>query len=422
MKPKAGPPGTGRGAVLQQTALVGLAAVLVWVVGQLGFLVPIERRAVQQLLIWNPPETSPNVVVVRITDVDYESQFGGQSPLDRVALARLVAAIGGAGPCAIGLDVDTSDKRFTGMRFGADVPVVWAEGAAVAAAGLRVAAAAGGDATVDTGLAIFRPDGDGVLRRYRRTWEARPSFACAVIAAARRNCVSLPGGDRLDDAARACAVGDRDDRYVQYAPARDHRSELRFTAAEVIAASDAQLAAALQQKIVLLGGAYRASGDIDRPTPIGPLPGVEIIAHTISGELRGGGYRPVGPYTVPAMFLVNEYLLALLIDGLGPVRAAASLVIVIPVVAAVFTAITGGPFAYFLLIVTFLLVLNSARLLTAPGKKTLRRALDAGLAGAWSALRSRRSAIPVERLRRLLHPSSGADPPEPPPPSEPDHR
>lgn len=421
MRPRAWFDRTHRAAVLRQTALVGLAAVLVWAIGQLGFLVPIERRAVQQLLIWNPPETSSNVVVVQITEFDYERYFAGQSPLDPVALTRLVATIGGAGPCVIGLDIDTSDARFAGMTFDVDVPVVFAEGATAAANGLRPAAAAGGDAAVDTGLAVFRPDGDGVLRRYRRAWESRPSFACAVIAAARRHCTGLPGDDRLDEAARACAPGDRADRYVQYAPDRERRPELRFTAAEVFAASEAQRAGAFQQKIVLLGGAYRASGDTDRPTPLGPLPGVEVIAHTLSSDLRGGGYQPVGPYTVPAMFLVNEYLLTLLIDGLGPARAAASLVVVIPLVAAVFAVISGGPFAYFLLIVAFLLVLNSARLLTAPGKRTLRRALDVSITRAWAALRALRLGVHADRLRQRSRSAAASDP-ERRSPSESDHR
>jgi hypothetical protein len=49
----------------------------------------------------------------------------------------------------------------------------------------------------------------------------------------------------------------------------------------------------LQDKIVLVGGAYEAARDTHR-TPIGDLPGVELVAQAIYSDLTGGGIRIIG--------------------------------------------------------------------------------------------------------------------------------
>jgi CHASE2 domain-containing sensor protein len=55
----------------------------------------------------------------------------------------------------------------------------------------------------------------------------------------------------------------------------------------------------LINKIVLLGGAYGAARDT-HPTPIGEIPGVELLAQAIDSDLHGGGIRLL-PWPISAL-------------------------------------------------------------------------------------------------------------------------
>ena len=52
------------------------------------------------------------VVVVDITDEDYQTLFGGKSPLDYQKLERLISDIASFHPDLIAVDIDTSDRQF----------------------------------------------------------------------------------------------------------------------------------------------------------------------------------------------------------------------------------------------------------------------------------------------------------------------
>lgn len=242
------------------------------------------------------------VAVVRITDADYAGLFGAQSPLDPAALQRLLAAVLQGRPRLVGVDIDTSDPAFRGL----EVPpawagrIVWARGA-VALCGCASGGGCGvsipvsqphrfrycapgengtlapldflgGRNTGAWGLASLRSDEDGSVRRFWRAVamlrDTYPTFAHVL---ARR--AGAPPAAEPDHA-----------RFIQYQPLG---STTIFTASQVMAwARENPNYDALRDRIVIVGGSYWSARDV-YPTPLGPMPGVDIHANVVESELGG---------------------------------------------------------------------------------------------------------------------------------------
>lgn len=294
---------------------------------------------------------SDSIVLVTITEADYDSLFGGRSPLDVDSLGRLVRAIARANPLVIGLDLDTSHPGFRRLRPLADslaaagVQVVWARDAASCSSGtaedegdMGVRAPAAGacrdrmihplpvlgdtasDPRLTSALGVMSLDPDGTVRHYSRLvplggGDAAPSFVWALRSAF----------DSMPRRARADTLP----RFIAFHPGTPAAWHLTAREALALAESGESARSILGGRAVVLGGTYRAARD-DHDTPLGERPGVDVQARALETELRGGGNRPPSLLALATLQCVAGSLVIILLAGLPPGRAMIALVLAVP--------------------------------------------------------------------------------------------
>ncbi|MEO8561315.1 MAG: CHASE2 domain-containing protein [bacterium] len=312
------------------------------------------------------PDESSGIVLVTITERDYQELFGARSPLDAAMLGKVLSAIGAGQPRAIGVDLDTSHETFATLRaLATPVPIVWARDAVpcdeeepdtrnadssdvppgehatrAACRGvispLRVLGGAG--AGVASGIVVSTLDLNGTIRHYRRYLRTNegllPSFAEAVRRA------SGVSAARNDD--RSAEDSTRS-RFIAFRPR--HGMGWRLSATDALSlASGAGFrgeSGLLHDKIVVVGGTYRAARD-EHHTPLGVLTGVDIQAQTIDTELRGGGdVLPSLWWVGLAQFLIGGALV-LTFFHFPPKRALLYVLVGFPVVVVVASLLTTG--------------------------------------------------------------------------------
>jgi CHASE2 domain-containing sensor protein len=326
--------------------LLILVAVVYTVYERVAILQQMEQVARDFQAQLRPPRTSTDVAVVLITDTDYAAFFGNASPLDPDAMGALLQAIAAGGPRVIAVDLATDGLGYAGLvHLLGDVPVVWARESVdcdgpfavpaacrtgQASALLSFAGAAQPGSTF--GLVQMQRDSDGAIRRYRMTLPVndtiRPTFAEAVLSAA--------------DLSRSEGSDERFIRYQPLPPGAVHTAALVSDAAK---SPDFTERGFLKDRIVLLGGAYRAARDRHQ-TPIGELSGVEIQAQVVLTELEGGGLRPVGIDTIGLLLLVNSVALLVLFQWTSLRLAFWLSLLAVPVLGTASSLIVAGsPFA-----------------------------------------------------------------------------
>jgi CHASE2 domain-containing sensor protein len=276
-----------------------LITVLMFLLEHQGCTHSWEMAGLDSFVRFNAPRYSDDIVIVEITDEDYEHQFQSHSPLDAGRLGALLTALHGAHPALIVLDIDTSDPSFGKLgELGVTAwpEVVWARVPKRLPRGeqpennyqAELDPVAGGLVTDAShmGLPVFPVDSDGVVRRYRQQLETSagtlPSLAWN---AARRYNINAKerSGDILFN-----FTGDRYAFPIVQAgeflgPA--HSEDWRRI---------------LGGKIVMLGGDYAAGRDTYL-TARGEMAGVELVAHAAQSDLRGGGIGE-GSFLVSAVF------------------------------------------------------------------------------------------------------------------------
>lgn len=282
-----------------------------------GLLGGFESAALDMWLQVKAPRPVGDLVIVTIDDTDYKDLFGKKSPLAPDKVQELIAAVVAGGPSAVGVDLDTSEEEYAHL----DPPknVVWGRdgvidegpadhggehGAAPAVRpgpvlGREGAAAAG----LVSGLALMPQDPDGIIRRYRHEipildehggHEEMPTLGWAVVRA-------LPGGAAREASHHPLVLNFAGDRYAFN----------RLSARDVIAG--AKLAAwatvgPLKNKVVLVGGTYRAARD-EYITPVGAMPGVQLVAQAVESEIHGGGIRPLAHWLMTILEIASGILL-----------------------------------------------------------------------------------------------------------------
>jgi hypothetical protein len=199
--------------------------------------------------------------------------------------------------------------------------------------------------------------------------------------------------------------------------------------------SDYRTRGTLRDRIVLLGGHYRAARD-EHPTPLGLMTGVEILAQALETELEGRGR----PAPSPAVLLILQSLAVLFLVTLF-VRFSFPRAFLLSVVALPPLALLGGwmvtgvaltGFAYFLplLIVMLIHILyekvieyrealmvelvgRSGRAPTSGGAHShlaaldrMESGLDRLLASARGAMRRRSIGIPADESDRTAPPDN----------------
>ena len=257
-------------------------------------------------------KVSPDVVVVSVTDDDYQTVFGGTSPLNPGKLMEAIDDILAGDPRALGVDFDTSAWAGSPAKY-AGKPIVWAREALGEGGSLAMGKVLGGTEEVCYGVPAYFPDEDGIVREYKEFIEGAehryyPSVALNLVEVAQggpQACRgALPNLDR-NQSAELEKVNFRGPK-----PAFDH---LSISALKTLKGLPAWAAKPLQGKIVLLGGAYHAARDA-YPTPFGYLAGVDIIANTVDMNLPGNkelkdapAWVYVGGYVEGVVLLAGLY-------------------------------------------------------------------------------------------------------------------
>ena len=306
--------------------LLTSAIVVGYLLGALKIIEKAERLLSMAFSFTFTEPHDDRVVVVSITEENYETIFGRHSPLRPEPLLQIVKAIAAYGPAVIGVDV--SSAAFSEIHeVPVDPPVIWARDAFVDQnSRLRVEPLHVRTAADRSGIAVLFVDNDGVLRKYQR-WmtttapEPEPSFPARVAWTYRQE-VGENGAQSTDSL------------FIDYAhfrqrgtagcPAVTASRVLRgappafrprcFTAQQVLDSTKFAVderntwRAEFAGKAVLIGGTYAFGGDTSHSTPVGGLAGVEIMAQAVATEIEGRGRKPIDTYGALVFFVLLAYL------------------------------------------------------------------------------------------------------------------
>ncbi|MGH9320880.1 MAG: CHASE2 domain-containing protein [Vicinamibacteria bacterium] len=336
-----------------------LRAVSVILLVSLGLYTLYERATVLQQLervardfhaqLLSPRESTP-LAVVLISEDDYRALFDSSSPLDRSRLEKLLRAIAKGGPKLIGVDLATDDPRLRGLGSEIGAPIVWARELAdchtLTPKPVRCVEsnpwvlldfAGAEDSGSQSGLVVLRTDPDGVIRRYSRFLKVQdtllPSFPTAIAEAVRGR------------------VGEPTDReyLTEYRPLPKGSF---YPASFVLEASERPgfgERGFLKDRVVMLGGSYRAARDQYR-TPLGEKHGVEILAQIAQTELdvksEGDRVKPIGLDRIGIVLFLNGLVLLFLYQMVSFPRAFWVSLLLIPVLATLCSLLFAkSPFA-----------------------------------------------------------------------------
>nr|QEO73729.1 hypothetical protein [uncultured bacterium] len=347
-----------------------LAGFFTLVLNRAGLLNQLETTFLDAQMRLDVPDEESQVVIVDITQKDFENVFRGQTrPLQPDALRTLINAVAKGQPCVIAVDVDTHFAQFKDFNVSNEwPPVIWSREIAELPADvgqkpvpLDVLGGQNPALNEKSGIPLLIEDaGSRIVRRYVRVIETtlgkQPSFAWAVYKERQgRDC----GGVRLP----ALEEG-TEPLSIRYSRGREGVGRTRLTASDAIAyARDADWpkSGLLKNKIVIIGGSYL--GEDRHDTPLGELTGSEVIANVVETELRGGGIRPPNSLTMGLLLLFDGFLLIALFQLL-PLRKA--LLLSLPIIALLSLAcslLTYGSFSRWALFAPVMIGVTLAELL-----------------------------------------------------------
>jgi CHASE2 domain-containing sensor protein len=308
----------------------------------------LERMARDFQAQFLSPRESTELAVVMITEDDYRTLFKSTSPLDRSQLEGLLRAIAKGEPKLIAVDLITDDPRFQDLGVGIGVPIVWARDredcrtvtptpmGCVESNPWRLLDFAGTGRSDSTwGLVALRTDPDGIIRRYSLYVEVRdtlrPTFPHAIAVAVRDRVGEPTDQEYLIDQRPLPAGSAHSASLVMNASVSENFGERGF----------------LKDRVVLLGGGYRAARDAYR-TPTGERQGVEILAQVVQTELdvmtEGDRVKPIGLDKIGVLLFLNGLVLLFLFQMVSFPRAFWAALLLIPLSATVCSLLFADSF------------------------------------------------------------------------------
>lgn len=260
-------------------------------------------------------QTRPTLLVT-IGDEDFADPqlFGGMRPLRTETVVRLVAAACAFEPAVVGVDLLTdhwtaADRQALGVAVDSDCTVVWARDgdAAMDANGSRyyrlrtVVDGVGPNERLCMGLPVYQPDRDGVVRNYQTVVSAVPPGAPSKAPEPYATLIHA-----VTEEGRACdfhaAPGATPvPQKIRYSFGRSFARVPARTLLDAAGATDGALWHSLKTNvvgahpIVLIGATFRDAKDVYM-TPIGPLSGIDIVAHGSATIASGRPIHIVGPF------------------------------------------------------------------------------------------------------------------------------
>lgn len=285
-----------------------------------GWLRGFETTALDTWLRLRKPIKPQFVCIVTITDEDYRRIFGGKSPLSPETVMSLVGAVADGKPAVIGVDMDTSDTQWQSVvpdvlsRSQEGTSIVWEQEAIGQEEPLRAVKVLGGAEVTPkplSGISGLFQDWDGVIRRSRRHFSMAgegegqiqlvDSFPWAV---AKAFCQESPKASGL------CSELQQHGRKVQREQLLNFSGNRydfpTYAASFVLTAHEAEWwrdKSPFRDKIVLIGGSFRAGRDIYN-TPLGTTSGVQLMAQVVESELQGRGIAEFNKFLMVIFDLV----------------------------------------------------------------------------------------------------------------------
>jgi CHASE2 domain-containing sensor protein len=320
-----------------------VATALSTLLDEKGVLRVFETAALDRFLLLKERAAAPHVVIVAITDEDHQQLFGGKTSLDAATVYDIIKGIAKAEPKVIGVDLGTAEETYLKLPpLDTNLPIVWARSAILEQDEQQTAITSlfshphhtfvpgpvlgrtEGEGNIRSGISLAPVDSDRAIRRYVRMFRIRSkqpdrmdSFHWAVAKEYCNNnenpaCeqireqlaredqelilnLSIDPYKKLDAIPARRLVGDSLDSEW-----RDETGTLR-----------SPLKKLLKDKIVLLGGTYKAACDEHR-TALGNEYGVELVAQAIESEFEGGDIRRIGELYLIALDLASGILFAIL--------------------------------------------------------------------------------------------------------------
>jgi CHASE2 domain-containing sensor protein len=323
--------GATRSALPTLVLLTGLMAFL----ESAGWLDWLQNYALDRVLELNVSPQSNRVVLIPITDADYESPqyFKATSPLDPRLILEAVDYLAQARPAVIGVDLDTTDKRYAALPQSArGVSIVWARGAGVASARERPKRSISqlwkrpplfvtplpflsgkfkqdvqnGELTTvpPSGVALMPADSDHVVRSYLRTLDVKQeagepchvdSLPWAVTKAYCEYCQEHPedprgiAADRAKKVLAAEETSEADEHGQVFNFSYDPGRFRQIVFSDFVEQNRQKLwprdHSPLEGRVVILGGTFSQARDFHF-TPVGERFGMEMVAEAVDGEIE----------------------------------------------------------------------------------------------------------------------------------------
>lgn len=328
------------------------------VLGREGVFRKLETSALDtQTRLLGTSDTESDITIVQIDDHDYRYLFQNKSPLDPVALKKVIDAIARGNPGVIGVDLDTTSTQFRDFQLEGKWPrIVWARTAAYSQVthNFHLFDPLGGREPVPlSGMALLKKDEDGALRRYSRAYEIPdgevPSFPTAVANQFR---TALPSSE--------AATEDLFIRYSRYSGGSKFVHINASAILEFAKESNWPNNPMIKDRIVLLGSAYAAADEHD--TPLGWANGVDVMAFAVQTELDGGGVKPASRLVIIFLEIFDGVLLLLVFHQFRLIRALGICVIGVPVIALLCSLLAFKSLAFWAYFVPILIAIVGQQL------------------------------------------------------------
>jgi CHASE2 domain-containing sensor protein len=362
--------GISGGAYLSQGVWGIVVIILIVAVLQVrGWFAGFENPALDVWLRFLlSPHISSHVVIIEITDKDYEQLFKAQSPLSPEVIRQLITAIASGRPQVIGVDLDTSTEKeeyrplqqleLPPSESSAPIPIIWARDARPINGDLFLPAhVLGAKEPMHnplTGIALLPQDSDGIIRRYRRVFRVlRTDSSTSMVECMNSLPLVITNVARHIEAERCDENREEEDRLLNFLGDRYHIPHITASDVHQLYTSKDyqsegwQKQGPLQGKIVLLGGTFHHARD-QYVTPLGPMNGVELMAQAIETEWTGGGIRFINELLMVLMDIFAALTLVSLYYLLPLDKAFWWSLVAIPLVALVGSLVAFKAFGYWM--------------------------------------------------------------------------